>query len=469
MIKFWSICTNTFLQTIRQPIYLVMVLATFGLLVFTLPFTGYTMSVDYENTDQQMLEDLGLGTLRVSGLLIAAFSASGVLRREIEEKTALIVISKPVPRAVFVLGKFAGVLAAVAVAYYLCSLVFLMTVRHRVMPTARDEIDWPVVVIGLSGLLAAVVVAMLGNLWFGWQFTSTSVWAATALLTVAMIAIGFVGKHWRLVPFGAGISGQLLLEVAVMFMAVIVFVALAITASARLGQAMTLLVCTAMFFLGSAHPQVFGHWLEEVPVLRVLGWVTPNFSHFYPREDLRMQYMPASLVGLSGLYCLLYTVGVLAVGVSLFQTRELEAPGGSGATPPLVNLLAWAGRAGALLAGGAAAVIVTVPRLYSPRNLLSAAGLAAAAVAGWFVWGAFARGRRWSYWLVLVLSALPTLAGAVMLLAPQRAPRHPVAGPVALATATAIVAAVLIVLILPKTRRHFQFVKRTHTAGRPAR
>ncbi len=469
MIKFWSICANTFLQTIRQPIYTVMILVTFGLLIFTLPFTGYTMSVNYENTDQQMLEDLGLGTLRVSGLLIAAFSASAVLRREIEEKTALIVISKPISRAIFVLGKFLGVLAAVAIAYYLCSLVFLMTVRHRVMPTARDQIDWPVVAIGLSGFLAAILVAMLGNLWFGWQFTSTSVWAATVLLSAAMVAIGFVGKQWRLIPFGAGISGQLLLEIAVMFMAVIIFVALAITASARLGQAMTLLVCTAMFFLGSAHPQVFGRWLDEVPVLRVLGWITPNFSHFYPHEDMREAYVPASLVGLSGLYCLLYSAGVLAVGVSVFQTRELEAQGTSGATPPVVSLLAWVGRAGALLAGGAAAVILTVPRLHGPQNLLSAGGLAAVAVAGWIVWGAFGHGRRWSYWLVLGLCAAKALTGAVMLLAPQRVPRHPVAGPVAIATATALAGAVLIVLILPKTRRHFQLVKKTNPAGKPAR
>ncbi|MGB2824694.1 MAG: hypothetical protein WBF17_27225 [Phycisphaerae bacterium] len=469
MIKLWSICTNTFLQTIRQPIYTVMILVTFGLLIFTLPFTGYTMSVNYENTDQQMLEDLGLGTLRVSGLLIAAFSASGVLRREIEEKTALIVISKPVSRAVFVVGKFLGVLAAVAVAYYLCSLVFLMTVRHRVMPTARDQVDWPVVVIGLAGLLAAILLAILGNLWFGWQFTSTSVWAATVLLTAAMVAIGFVGKQWRLTPFGAGISGELLLEIAVMFMAVIIFVALAITASARLGQAMTLLVCTAMFFLGSAHPQVFGRWLDEVPVLRVLGWITPNFSHFYPQEDIREAYIPARLVGLSGLYCVLYAAGALAVGVSLFQTRELEAQSTSGATPPLVNVLAWVGRAGALLAGGTAAVILTVPKLYSVQNLLSAAALAAAGAAGWVVWGAFGYGKRWGYWIVLGLCTVMFLLGAVMLLAPQRLPRHPVAGPVAIATATAVTAAVLIVLVLPRTRRHFQFAKKASTAGKPAR
>ncbi|MCD6304623.1 MAG: ABC transporter permease subunit, partial [Planctomycetes bacterium] len=177
MGKLWSICRNTFLQTIRQPVYLVVVLVTFGLLVFTLPFTGYTMSVDYYQSDQQMLQDLGLGTLRVSSLLVAVFSASGVLRREIEDRTALTVLAKPVSRAVFLLGKYLGVLAAAAVAYYLCSLVFLMTVRHHVVPARSNPVDWPVIVIGFSAFALVVLVAAMGNLWFGWQFTSASVWA----------------------------------------------------------------------------------------------------------------------------------------------------------------------------------------------------------------------------------------------------------------------------------------------------
>ncbi|HUS92890.1 MAG TPA: hypothetical protein VM695_13610 [Phycisphaerae bacterium] len=461
MIKLWSIGRNAFLQTIRQPVYTVMVLVTFGLLVFTLPFSGYTMSTDYQKTDQQFLEDLGLATLRVSSLLIAAFSASGVLRREIEEKTALIVISKPVSRAVFVLGRFLGVAAAVAVAYYLCCLVLLMTVRHRVMPAQSDPIDWPVIVLGFSALGLTVLTAMLGNLWFGWQFTSTGVRAAVVLLTAAMIAIGFVGKGWRIVPFGFGIPSQVLLELAMMLLAVVIFVALAVAASARLGQAMTLGVCTAVFVVGSAHPQVFGPWADEVPVVRVLGWVVPNLSHFYPQDDLRIAgAVPLGVVGFALLYGALYTLGLLALAVSLFQTRELEAQAAAAGTPGLVNLLAWAGRAGAVVAALAGLVVLTVPRLYSTASLLAAAGLIVGAAAGWLVWAAFGYGGRWSYWLVLAASAAGAAAGTVLLISPHLGPRPDVATPVLIATATALAAAVLVVLFLPKTRRHFGFAVR---------
>jgi len=328
MLKLWSICRNAFLQTIRQPVYIVMILLTFGVLVFTLPFSGYTMSVDYEKSDQEFLENLGLATLRISSMLIAAFSAAGVLRREIEEKTALIVISKPVSRAVFVLGRFFGVAGAVALAYYLCSLAYLMTVRHHVVPARSNPIDWPVIVIGFSALTLAILTSLLGNRWFGWPFTSSGVWAGTLLLTAAMVAIGFVGKGWRIVPFGQGLSRQLLLELMMMLMAVVMFVALAVAASARLGQAMTMLVCVVIFVLGSVHPMIFARWGETYPAVRVLGWLAPNFSHFYPQDDLRVGwYLPLDVVGFAAVYFVLYTAGLLGLAVALFETRELSEQG----------------------------------------------------------------------------------------------------------------------------------------------
>jgi len=460
MIKLWAITCNTFLQTIRQPVFLVMLMATVGLLVFTMPLSGYTMAIEFQETDWMLLQDLGLGTLRVSSLLIAAFSAAGVLRREIEEKTALIVITKPVTRAVFVIGKFLGVLIAAGLAYYICSLVFLMTVRHKVVIARYDSLDWVVITIGLSGLALTVLVTMLGNLWFAWPFTSTAVWAGAVLMTVAMIVIGFVGKGWVLVPFGQGIPSQILLELAVMFLASVVFVALAVAASTRLNQTMTLLVCMAVFLLGSAHPQIIGHWAGQAPVVRVAGWILPDFSQFYPQDDMSLEgKLPLGLVARAGFYCLLYTCAMLATAVAIFQTRELESQDSSASGPGLVNFLAWTGRAIAVASGLAAVTILTVPASYDKPYLIILAGAAApAAVIGWVVWGAFGFGRRWSWYLVLAGAAIVAVAGAVLLLAAPRLPDSAEAvTPVLTFTATAVAAGIVGILLLPRTRRHFRF------------
>src|SRR5512144_2346005 len=108
MTRFWSICRNTFVQTIRQPIFTVLFFATVFILVLELALAGWTMGegpAEYNETDQIMLYLTGISTLLTSGLLLAAFSASAALSREIEDRTALTVISKPVSRPVFILGK----------------------------------------------------------------------------------------------------------------------------------------------------------------------------------------------------------------------------------------------------------------------------------------------------------------------------------------------------------------------------
>ena len=454
MTRLWAICRTTFLQTIRQPIYGVLILVTFAMLVINLSLSGYTFG-----SDQKMMENIGLSTLLVTGLLVAAFSAASALSREIEDKTALTVISKPVSRATFVLGKFAGVAAAVALAYYLCALVFLMVVRHQVRTAVTDPFDWPVIVLGCSAMGAATLVALAGNLMFAWTFTSAGVWSATVLMSAAMGIITFVGKGWQIVPFGHDIPVQLLVGMALMLLAVTVFVAVAVAASTRLGQVMTLLVCCGVFFLGSMHRALFPPQTRHIVVLRVLGAVLPNLADFYPLDALTQdKAIPGVYVALAGAYCALYVAGALAVGIAMFQTRTLEAQGPSATMPAMVAVLAWTGRIAALGLGIAGGVMLSVPRFHTLSGLAAIAAMLVAAAAGWIIWGLFGRGARWAYWLVLgvtvaaVARQVAVLAGGEAL---ERA-RLPAEHTGHLVLGTVVAAAVLLVLILPGTRRHFR-------------
>jgi len=464
MIRFWSIAKNTFVQTIRQPIYGILILVTFAILLLSLALAGWTLSTDYHSTDQKMLENLGLSTLLVSGLFLAAFSASNVLSREIEDKTALTVISKPVSRSTFVLSKFAGVSAAVTIGFYLCSLAFLMTVRHRVMPASADPYDVPVIVIGTGALVLAFLIALSGNYFFGWPFVSAGVWSALSLFTIGMILLSFVGKEWKIVPLGhdtsdkLAIHGQLLIAMVLIFMAVLVFVAIAVAASTRLGQVMTLVVCCAMFFLGSVHPYLFGYWQDSVPAARVLGWTVAKLTYFFQIDALSKDTaIPLSYVGATAIYCALYVAAVLCVGIALFERRQLEAQASSSTMPGAVSLLAWTGRAASVGVGVVACVMVSLPRFHSLGALAGIAGMAIASVVAWMVWAAFAGGGKWAYWLVLTIAVTGALAGtAIAVFGDRIGPAW--SGP-AQVTAIAVAllsASVLVILGFPTTRHHFK-------------
>ena len=508
MTKLWSILANTFVQSIRQPIFGIVIFATILMLVLDVPLSNWSIAKDYHKSDQQMLENVGLSTLLISGLLVAAFSASGSISREIEDQTVLTVISKPVSRTTFVVGKFAGLTAAVAVAFYLCAIAFLLTVRHQVMPAAVDPFDWPVIILGCSAMVLTVLTALAGNYLFGWAFTSAVVWSGMVLFSAAMTLVLIIGKGWQLIEYGPGvhtwqdvmnaltINPQLPAAMLLIFLAVLVFVAVAVAASTRLGQITTLLLCLTLAVAGSAHPALFGAWGRKVLLVRMLGWAVPDLSYFYPLDMLMMgRAIPPAFVATAAIYCLFYAAGILAIGIALFQTRQMDAQGASASLPMLVHLVAWAGRAGAVLLGAIGlegllrtallglanlsgflkTLILTeaftavrdglqaaLDGMGSPRPwyvmLPLAAGLGGLGIVAWWFWGHFARGARWAYRLALGAAALLLLlAAAALLLRPEHAQNLPLpSDPAAQAIATGLAAFLLLILVLPKTRRHFR-------------
>ena len=69
---------------------------------------GYTETAEVHG-DNKMLLDVGMATVFVMGMILAAFQATAVISREIEDKTILTIVSKPIARPTVVFGKYLGV------------------------------------------------------------------------------------------------------------------------------------------------------------------------------------------------------------------------------------------------------------------------------------------------------------------------------------------------------------------------
>lgn len=328
----FSIARNTFVESIRQPIFVVLLLLGTVALVLNPSLSAYTLS-----DDNKMLVDMGLSTLFIVGLLLASFTATGVLNREVENKTVLTVISKPVSRALFVIGKFVGVAGAMSVAYWVLMLVFLLTVRHKVMQRASDPFDGPVIIFGALALLLAMAGAALANYFYRRVFTSTFIGAFTVLLTLAVSVVLVVDKEWQFQSPGVDIDPQLMIALLFVFEAVVILAAIAIACSTRLGQVMTLVVCAVVFVLGLVShffatesakalanvDSSAGHQVLYAFV-RIIHFLVPNLQYLW-QADALSQGHPVSLghVAVVSLYGGLYVVAAISVAVALFQTREV--------------------------------------------------------------------------------------------------------------------------------------------------
>ena len=460
-----AIARNAFVETVRQGVYAVLIFLTLAVLVLDVPLSSWTMGQEqaqYKKTDQQLLVNLGLSTLLLSGLFVSAFGAAGVVSREIRDRTILTVVSKPLSRALVVAGKFLGVAAAVAVAYWLCSVAFLMTVRHGVVSSVTDPYDFPVIVLGCSSLAAAILAAVFCNYFLGWHFVASAVGFAGILMTAAMATIAWVGKGWEIVPFGQGIPAALPAAMLLMLFSNLVFAAVAVAASTRLRAGATLLACIGFFLIGIWGYDFFDPLGSASPAAGAVRQAWPELKFFYALEALvQEKSISASYVALAGAYALCLIVAILSVGMAMFQRRELEDV--SSGSPLGVSILAVLGRTASVVGAVAAAVVLL--RLESAASVLGGLAWLVGAVVGWVFWGRFARGAKWAYCL-LGTCAVAAVGLSVARLAGAGLP----AAVGQTATVAAGVAAVLVLLILSlaKTRYHFGLVRKQTKPRRAA-
>jgi ABC-type transport system involved in multi-copper enzyme maturation permease subunit len=316
-----ALARNAFLESIRQPVHAVLICAALLALLLNVNIAGYTLE-----DDNKLLVDLGLSTLFLSGLLMAAFTATGVLAREIENKTVLTVVSKPVARPLVVIGKFLGVAGAIAIAYGLLALVFLLTVRHRVQSSVREEdiFDPPVVTFGLIAVVLTFLIAALANYLYRWSFPATFALTGFVMATLAWALISCISRTWRLQDPRTDFDPQLMIGLALVFEAIVVLTAIAIAASTRLGQIATLLVCMGVFLVGLVGEYFLSAATAGRAWLRPLAAVVPNMQFFWPADALTQGSTITPLyLGTVTLYAACVVVAAMSLAVMLFQTRDV--------------------------------------------------------------------------------------------------------------------------------------------------
>ncbi|HXF10625.1 MAG TPA: ABC transporter permease [Desulfuromonadaceae bacterium] len=320
MRQFFTIAANAFMELIRQPIFLLLMTGSVLFEIF--------LAVPYYfafGDEPKLVENSTLAVMLLSGLFGAVLSASVSLAREIRSGTALAVLSKPVGRAQFLLAKFAGLAAALAVLTYVNMVGVLLA--SRMAFDAYGKADIPALLIFGGGIAMAYGLAGFSNFFLRRPFVSDAVLAFVVMTTIASFiifkftsqqqAVGIEGfVDWRLVPAG------LLILFALWILA-----ALALACSTRFDTIPTLAICSAIFLLGLMSDYLFGlraargeHWAS------MLYSIIPNWQLFWLADAIETgkNTFQWAYVGKAFGYMVCYAGAALAVGTLLFEDRELS-------------------------------------------------------------------------------------------------------------------------------------------------
>jgi ABC-type transport system involved in multi-copper enzyme maturation permease subunit len=108
LVRVWTIAANTIREAIRSK--LLYTLLFFAVLMIC---AGVLLSTLSYVESERILQDVGFASIRLFGVAIAIFVGVGLIHREVDRRTVYTILSKPLSRAEFLLGKYLGLVLTI--------------------------------------------------------------------------------------------------------------------------------------------------------------------------------------------------------------------------------------------------------------------------------------------------------------------------------------------------------------------
>jgi ABC-type transport system involved in multi-copper enzyme maturation permease subunit len=234
---------------------------------------SYLISQLTAGQDLKIIKDLGLAAVSLFGLLIAVFIGIGLVSKEVERKSVYGLLTKPVTRPQFVLGKF-------------CGLVLTLAVN-----------------------IAAMTVAFYAVLYYMDRTSAENVRAGWAV---------------------AAMDPTLLVAIALTLAELMVVTALALFFSTFSSPLLATLLTLGLWVAGhfNADLRNFENVVKSEPLIwtaKVLYYVLPNLAPFNVKAEVVHGFpVAARHVGMTMAYAVVYTGILLTAAVAIFRRRDFK-------------------------------------------------------------------------------------------------------------------------------------------------
>jgi Cu-processing system permease protein len=262
MNALWAIARSTFRQAIRDRLL-------YGILFFavTMLFFGLVLGELSLHEEERVVVDVGLAGISLFTVIAATIAGVTLLHKELDRKTLFTVLSKPIARWQFLVGKFAGLAVTILLVLALMGLVLVLILLGKGMavPAALPSF---LVLIAVEAVVVTAVAMFFSS--FATPFMS-------GIFTFGLFVIGR--------------NGDVLAELA-----------------GRRGIGA---------FTGT--------------VLQLLLDLTPNLYLFYPSGEmfeshycsLHTSFVPLEYVGFSAAYGLAYAACLVILAVLIFRRKDV--------------------------------------------------------------------------------------------------------------------------------------------------
>ncbi|HZS45816.1 MAG TPA: ABC transporter permease subunit [Blastocatellia bacterium] len=257
-MKLAAIATNTFRETVRDKVL-------YNLVLFAVLLVGASLLIGQLSIsqDQKIIMDMGLSSMLLFGTLIAIFIGIGLVYKELDKRTVYSLLTKPINRYEFILGKYCGL----GLTLLVNSIVMAVSIALALLYLQRgfDRLQWALVPTAYLIFLELAVITAIALL-----FSSFSSPALSATLTFMVFLVGNFSGDFR-------------------------------TYAAASNSAVT------------------------KSVLYVLYYLLPNLSNFnFITVAAHGQVVPLKLVISSTIYAIIYCAVLLCAAIMIFERRDFK-------------------------------------------------------------------------------------------------------------------------------------------------
>ncbi|MDR1789480.1 MAG: ABC transporter permease [Opitutaceae bacterium] len=270
-MRLLAIARNTLTEALRQKLFALLLLLALALAASSQFFRDF----NFGSSELKFIADFGFGAIVFFGSALTITATAQLFFSEIENRTALTLLSKPIRRTEFILGKFLGVAAITALFTALTTLLLAALLWHRenALMAAQPEAFAAGRLVSYGAVFAAGLLQ----------------WLKFTLLAALTLLI-------------ASYSNTNLYTVVVSFF--------------------VLLICHLQYLARDADAHIANPVARFLT--RLLGHVFPNFQLYNITDQIaRDTALPGGLVLTAALTALFYNAVILALAALAFRRREI--------------------------------------------------------------------------------------------------------------------------------------------------
>lgn len=320
-MKVLAIAINTFREAVRNRV--LYVLLFFAILIMFGAWIAATLSIDEQT---KIVRDLGVGAINFIAVLIAVFVGVGLVYNDLDKKTIYTIVSKPIDRWQFLLGKYLGLLLTISVNILFMTWIFASVLHFRDM-VSTDRLNaalWTMTENGATNYKGTIPHLL---------YYLTSGAKALVFGLGHILTLGY-DSHWF--PYTSGLFASSVLTILEMA----VITAFAVLFSSFSSPTLSAFMTVIIFIIGRLNQDLYlfademvrrSGGLEQLSTGQVMAYyfgtgaayVCPNLSVFNQRAEIANR-AAVHLTGLDVAYAVVYTVMVLFVAMMIFNRRNFK-------------------------------------------------------------------------------------------------------------------------------------------------